>query len=173
PDIRFLVEERRNIHGIVLTHAHEDHYGALIDLWPRLKLPIYATPFTAALFAAKRLGEPGAPDIPINEVPLGGRITLGPFEVEYCSVAHSIPESNALIIRSPIGTVVHTGDWKIDPTPILGLPTDEAKLRAAGDAGVLALIGDSTNAVREGRSPSEKDVAKSLAELVRSARGRV
>src|SRR6185312_2189957 len=113
PDIRYLVEERRNIRGIVLTHAHEDHFGALLDLWPRLKVPVYATPFTAALFAAKRLGEPGAPDIPINEVPLGGRITLGPFEVEYCSVAHSIPESNALIIRSPIGTVVHTGDWKI------------------------------------------------------------
>jgi ribonuclease J len=173
PDIRFLIEERRNIHGIVLTHAHEDHYGALNDLWPRLKLPIYATPFTAALFAAKRLGEPGAPEIPINEVPLGGRFTLGPFDIEYCSVAHSIPESNALIIRTPAGTVVHTGDWKIDPTPILAPPTDEAKLRAAGDAGVLALIGDSTNAVREGRSPSEREVAASLAELIRTAKGRV
>jgi ribonuclease J len=173
PDIRYLVEERRNIHGIVLTHAHEDHFGALIDLWPRLKLPVYATPFTAALFAAKRLGEPGAPDIPVTEVPLGGRFTLGPFDIEYCSVAHSIPESNALIIRTPAGTVVHTGDWKIDPTPILGPPTDEAKLRTAGDAGVLALVGDSTNAVRDGRSPSEQDVARTLAELIRSAPGRV
>jgi ribonuclease J len=173
PDIRYLVEERKNILGIVLTHAHEDHFGALIDLWPRVKVPVYATPFTAALFTAKRLGEPGAPEIQINVVPLGGRISLGPFDVEFVSVAHSIPESNALLIRTPAGTVLHTGDWKIDPTPILQPPTDEAKLRAAGDAGVLALVGDSTNAVREGRSPSEMDVAKSLADLVKSARGRV
>jgi ribonuclease J len=173
PDIRYLVEERRSLVGIVLTHAHEDHFGALIDLWPRLKVPVYATPFTAALFAAKRLGEPGAPEIPITVVPLGGRIALGPFDVEYVSVAHSIPESNALLIRTPAGTVLHTGDWKIDPTPILPPKTDEAKLRAVGDEGVLALIGDSTNAVRDGRSPSEADVAKSLAEVVKSARGRV
>ena len=95
PDIRYLVEERRNILGIVLTHAHEDHFGALLDLWPRLKLPVYATPFTAALLEAKRQSEPGAPDIPVNIVPLGGRFTLGPFDIELVSVAHSIPESNA------------------------------------------------------------------------------
>ena len=173
PDIRYLVEERRNLLAIVLTHAHEDHFGALIDLWPRLKVPVYATPFTAALFEAKRLGEPGAPEIPITVVPLGGRITLGAFDIEYVSVAHSIPESNALIIRTEAGTVLHTGDWKIDPEPILPPKTDEAKLRAVGDEGVLALIGDSTNAVRDGRSPSETEVARSLAELVKSARGRV
>jgi ribonuclease J len=173
PDIRFLVEERRNLLAIVLTHAHEDHFGALIDLWPRLKVPVYATPFTAALFEAKRLGEPGAPEIPITVVSLGGRITLGAFDVEYVSVAHSIPESNALIIRTEAGTVLHTGDWKIDPEPILPPKTDEARLRAVGDEGVLALIGDSTNAVRDGRSPSETEVARSLAELIKSARGRV
>jgi ribonuclease J len=173
PDVRFLAEERSNLLGIVLTHAHEDHFGALIDLWPRLRVPVYATPFTAALFAAKRLGEPGAPQIPINVVPLGGRFTLGPFDIELVSVAHSIPESNALIIRTPLGTVLHTGDWKLDPTPVIGPPTDEAKLRALGAEGVLALIGDSTNAVREGRSPSEADVAKVLADLVRTAPGRV
>jgi ribonuclease J len=173
PDVRFLAEQRGGLAGIVLTHAHEDHFGALIDLWPRLRVPVYATPFTAALFAAKRLGEPGAPEIPINVVPLGGRFTLGPFDIELVSVAHSIPESNALIIRTPLGTVLHTGDWKLDPTPVIGEPTDEAKLRAVGAEGVLALIGDSTNAVREGRSPSETDVAKVLAELVRSAPGRV
>jgi ribonuclease J len=173
PDVRFLVEERRNLVGIVLTHAHEDHFGALLDLWPRLKVPVYATPFTAALIESKRLGEPWAPEIPVTVVPLGGRVKIGPFDVEFVSVAHSIPESNALIIRTPLGNVVHTGDWKIDPTPILGLPTDEAKLRAAGEEGVLAVIGDSTNAVREGRSPSETDVAKTLADLIRSARGRV
>src|SRR5215472_10076091 len=146
PDIRFLIEERKNIVGLVLTHGHEDHLGALIDLWPRLRVPVYATPFTAALFEAKRLGEQGAPEIPIKVVPLGARFTLGPFDIELVSVAHSIPESNALIIRTPLGTVLHTGDWKIDPTPVLGVPTDEPKLRAVGQEGVLALVGDSTNA---------------------------
>jgi ribonuclease J len=173
PDIRFLVEERKNLLGLVLTHGHEDHFGALIDLWPRLKLPVYATPFTAALFEAKRQSEPGAPQIPINVVPLNGRFTLGPFDIELVSMAHSIPESNGLIIRTRLGAVLHTGDWKIDPTPIIEPPTDEAKLRALGNEGCLALIGDSTNAVREGRSPSETDVAKSLAELIRTARARV
>jgi ribonuclease J len=173
PDIRFLVEERRNLVGLVLTHAHEDHYGALIDLWPRLKVPLYATPFTAALLEAKRLSEPGAPEIPVIIVPIGGRISLPPFDIEFVSVAHSIPESNALIIRTPLGAVLHTGDWKLDPAPLVGVPTDEAKLRALGDAGCLAVIGDSTNAVREGRSPSESDVAKSLAELIGEAPGRV
>jgi ribonuclease J len=173
PDISFLVEQRRNLLGLVLTHAHEDHFGAIIDLWPRLKLPIYATPFTAALLQAKRESEPGAPEIPVNIVPLGGRFTLGPFDIELVSMAHSIPESNGLIIRTPLGTVLHTGDWKIDPTPVIGPPTDEAKLRALGDEGCLALIGDSTNAVREGRSPSESDVAKCLAELIRTAPARV
>src|SRR6202012_1374122 len=147
--------------------------GALIDLWPRLNVPLYMTPFTAALFAAKRLSEPGAPQIPVKVVPQGGSLTLGPFGIEFINVAHSIPESNALSIRTPAGIVVHTGDWKIDPTPLIGTPTDQAKLTALGDEGVLALIGDSTNAVREGRSPSESDVARTLADLIRSAPRRV
>jgi len=173
PDIRFLIEERKNIVGLVLTHGHEDHLGALIDLWPRLKVPLYATPFTAALFEAKRLSEPGAPPVPVKVVPLNGRLTLGPFTVDFINVAHSIPESNALAIRTPAGIVLHTGDWKIDPTPLIGAPTDQARLTALGDEGVLALVGDSTNAVRDGRSPSEADVAKTLAELIRTAPGRV
>jgi len=173
PDIRYLVEERRSLAGIVLTHAHEDHFGALIDLWPQLKVPVYATPFTAALLEAKRASEPGAPEIPVTVVPLGGRVKIGPFDVEFVSVAHSIPESNALIIRTPLGCVLHTGDWKIDPTPTLGVPTDEAKLRKLGEEGCLALVGDSTNAVREGRSPSEADVAKTIAELIGTAPRRV
>jgi len=135
PDIRYLVEERKNLAGLVLTHAHEDHFGAIIDLWPKLKLPIYATPFTAALLEAKRLGQPGAPEIPVTIVQLGSRFKVGPFDIELVSMAHSIPESNALIIRTPCGTVLHTGDWKIDPTPILGDVTDEKKLRALGEAG--------------------------------------
>src|SRR4029453_15985519 len=159
--------------GLVLTHAHDYHFGALLDLWPRLAIPVYATPFTAALIEAKREGEPGSPEIPVNVVPLDGRFTLGPFDVEFVSMAHSIPESNGLIIRTPAGAVLHTGDWKIDPTPVIGAPTDEAKLGALGNEGCLALIGDSTNAFREGRSPSEADVAKCLAELIRSAPARV
>lgn len=173
PDIRYLVQERKNLAGLILTHAHEDHYGALIDLWPKLKVPVYATPFTAALLAAKCANEPGAPEIPVTIVQLGSRFKIGPFDIELVSMAHSIPESNALIIRTPAGTVLHTGDWKIDLTPILGDVTDEKKLRALGDEGCLALIGDSTNAVREGRSPSEADVGKTIAALIKSARGRV
>ena len=173
PDIRYLVEERRNLAGLVLTHAHEDHYGAIVELWPQIKVPIFATPFTAALLEAKRAGEPGAPEIPVTIVQLGSRFQVGQFDIELCTMAHSIPESNALIIRTPAGTVLHTGDWKIDRTPILGDITDEKKLRALGDEGCLALVGDSTNAVREGRSPSEADVGKTITDLIKSAKGRV
>jgi ribonuclease J len=173
PDIRYLLEERKNIVGLVLTHGHEDHLGALIDLWPRLKVPLYATPFTAALFEAKRAAEPGAPQIPVNVVPLRGTFTLGPFSVEFVSVAHSIPESNALVIRTAAGTVLHTGDWRLDPAPLAGSATDSARLTALGDGGVLALVGDSTNAIRDGRSPSETEVAKTIADLVRTAPARV
>ena len=173
PDITFLEKERKNLLALVLTHAHEDHFGAIIDLWPRLKCPIYATPFSAALFAAKCEGEINSPKIPVTVVPLGGRIDIGPFNVEFISVAHSIPESNALAIRTSAGTVLHTGDWKIDPTPLVGVPTDEKRLREIGEEGVLALVGDSTNAVRDGRSPSETEVAAVLDGIVKSSRGRV
>jgi ribonuclease J len=173
PDIRYLVAERKNIAGIVLTHAHEDHFGAVLDLWPQLRVPIYATPFTAALLEAKRQSEPGAPEIPLKVVPLDSRFSVGPFDIELVSVAHSIPESNALILRTPHGNVLHTGDWKLDPTPVIGRGTDVAKLKRLGEEGVLAVLGDSTNAVREGRSPSEADVAKALAELIAAAPARV
>jgi len=173
PDIRYLEAERKNLAGIVITHAHEDHFGALLELWPRLKVPVFATPFTAALLEAKRRGEPGTPEIPVTIVPVGGRFKAGPFDVELVTMAHSIPEANALIIRTPLGNVLHTGDWKIDPTPILGDRTDEAKLHALGEEGCLAVVGDSTNAIRDGRSPSEADVARSIADLIKNARGRV
>ena len=171
PDISFLEKERKNLVGLVLTHAHEDHFGAIIDLWPKLKCPIYATQFSAALFEAKCASERNPPKIPVTVVPSGGRIDLGPFNVEFIPVAHSIPESHALAIHTSAGTVLHTGDWKIDPTPIIGMPTDERRLRELGDAGVLALIGDSTNAVREGRSPSEAEVARTITELVKARQG--
>jgi ribonuclease J len=173
PDIRYLIEERKNVLALVLTHGHEDHMGAIIDLWPRLKVPIYATPFTAALFEARRASEPRAPEIPVQIVPVGGHLALGPFAIDFINVAHSIPESNALAIRTPAGTALHTGDWKIDQTPLIGGPTDSAKLTALGDEGVVALIGDSTNALRDGRSPSESEVAKTLGDLIRTAPRRV
>jgi len=173
PDIRFLRSERKNLMGLVLTHAHEDHFGAIIDLWPQLQCPIYATQFSAALFEAKCASERNPPKIPVTVVPSGGRIDCGPFNVEFIAVQHSIPESHALAIRTSEGTVLHTGDWKIDPTPIIGQPTDEKRLREIGDEGVLALIGDSTNAVRDGRSPSEREVAAHITEIVKAAKGRV
>ena len=173
PDIAWLEEHRTSIAGILITHAHEDHFGALIDLWPRLRLPVYATAFTAHLLAAKLASEPGSELVPINQVRAGDRVTLGPFEVEYINVAHSIPESNALAIRTPFGTVIHTGDWKLDDAPAVGAPTDAMRLMEIGTEGVLALICDSTNAVREGRSASEAEVARELTDIVRTAKGRV
>ena len=173
PDIRFLEQERQNLVGLVITPPHDAHLGAVMVLWPRLKCQIYTTRFSAALLDAKCEAERNPVKIPVTVVPSGGRIDIGPFNVEFVPVAHSIPESHALAIHTEIGTVLHTGDWKLDPTPLIGRPTDERRLRELGDAGVLALIGDSTNAVREGRSPSETEIAKTIAQLVKDANGRV
>nr|WP_255607663.1 ribonuclease J [Ancylobacter sp. Lp-2] len=173
PDITFLDAERERIVGLVLTHGHEDHVGALVDLWPRLGCPVYTTPFTAALAEARRLGEPGAPKIPFRVVPTGGREKIGPFDVEFVPVAHSIPDSHALAIRTSLGLVVHTGDWKIDPTPVVGNVTDPARFTALGDEGVRAVICDSTNAIRDGVSPSEADVGLVLADIMRASPNRV
>ena len=173
PDISFIEKIRKDLLALVITHAHEDHIGAVAELWPRLKCPVYATPFAAGLLEAKRLMEPNAPNIKTHVVQQGGTIELAPFSIEFVAVAHSIPESNALAIRTPAGLIVHTGDWKIDETPMVGRPTDEARFRALGDEGVLALICDSTNVLRAGISPSETDVAKTLMELVSDAPGRV
>ena len=173
PDISFIEKERKNLLGIVITHAHEDHFGALADLWPRLGAPVYMTPFAAGLLNVRRLQEPGAPKIPVKVVKQNGRFTLGPFDVELIPVAHSIPESCGLAIRTEHGTVVHTGDWKIDPTPVTGLPTDERRFREIGAEGVLALVADSTNVVRDGESPSEADVAKTLKALIAGSAARV
>jgi len=173
PDLSFIEKAKKNLVGVVITHAHEDHIGALAELWPNLGAPVYLTRFAAGLAEARRLGEPGAPKIPLKVVERGDKVAIGPFMVEFIPVAHSIPESSALAIRTPAGLVVHTADWKIDSTPIIGPPTDEARFRALGDEGVLALVSDSTNILREGESPSERDVAKALALLVRNAKGRV
>jgi ribonuclease J len=173
PDLRFIEEERANLAGIVLTHAHEDHFGAVAELWSRLKVPLYATPFSAALLAAK-LAEFGGRERPhVKVVALDSRFQVGGFDVELISLAHSIPESNALAIRTPLGCVLHTGDWKLDAAPVIGAPADVERLLRLGDDGVTAMVCDSTNALREGRSPSERDVARTLAGLIGDAKGRV
>jgi ribonuclease J len=173
PDIRFAEANLGSLKGIVITHAHEDHYGALLDLWPKLKVECWMTPFAAGLLEAKRLSEPGAPDIPITIYRAGDKFTVGPFSIEAIPVAHSIPEPMSLAITSPAGTVIHTGDWKIEPSAELGPLTDERRFRALGDAGVLALICDSTNALREGDSPSEQAVGQTMRKLIEEAKGRV
>jgi ribonuclease J len=173
PDIRFLAERREDVLGIVLTHAHEDHIGAIGHLWPMLKCPLYATPFTARLIAGK-LAEAGLQDrVQVKPVPLHGHVSLGPFEIDFISITHSIPEPNALSIRTPLGVVVHTGDWKIDPEPQLGETTDINALQKLGDEGVLALVCDSTNALVAGESGSEASVREALSNLIGAARGRV
>jgi ribonuclease J len=173
PDTRFIESERKHLHAIVLTHAHEDHFGALLDLWPRLRAPVIATPFAARLLEAKLANDHQAPKIDIKIVEPGGRITIGPYDVEFVSVAHSIPEAVALAIRTPAGLVLHTGDWKIDATPVLGEGTDEKRMRELGEEGVLAVVADSTNSTREGHSPSEKLVGQNLTELIKAAPGRI
>jgi ribonuclease J len=173
PDISFIEKMRGDLVGLVITHAHEDHIGAVADLWPKLECNLYATRFAAALLEAKRLAEPGAPEVPITVVAQGASVAIGPFDVEFVAMAHSIPESCALAIRTPLGTVLHSGDWKIDAAPGIGKLTDAKRLAAIGAEGVLALISDSTNILREGMSPSEADVAVTMREIIGKASGRV
>lgn len=173
PDLRFLIEERQSLVGIVLTHAHEDHIGAVIDLWPQLEAPIYATPFTAGMLKAKSAEYGGRVKLPINAIALGSRVNIGPFEIELVTMSHSIPEPSAIAIRTPAGLALHSGDWKLDQTPFVGDPPNEARLAEIGREGVRALICDSTNAMREGRSPSELEIAQSIAAIVKKAPKRV
>jgi ribonuclease J len=171
PDIRFLAEQRENVLGIVATHAHEDHIGAIAPLWPMLRCPIYATPFTARLIEGK-LAEAGI-TAPVRDVPVGGSLTLGPFAIDFISITHSILEPNLLAIRTPLGVIAHTGDWKIDPDPLLGEVTDSAAIEKLGDEGVLALVCDSTNALVPGHSGSEAEVRDGLTTLIGGLKGRV
>jgi ribonuclease J len=173
PDIRYLAERAGNVLGIIATHAHEDHIGAIAPLWPSLRCPIYATPFTARLIAGK-LEEAGlGSKVRVKEVPVGGKLTLGPFQMDFISITHSILEPNLLAIRTPLGVVAHTGDWKIDPNPMLGEATDTAALEALGNEGVLALVCDSTNALVAGSSGSEATVRENLTALIGTLKGRV
>lgn len=173
PDVRFIATDRASLAGIVLTHAHEDHFGAVAELWPRLRAPVYATPFTAALLRAKLAEFGSVEEMQIIEVALNSRFKVGPFEIELVSVTHSIPEPNALALRTPHGLVLHTGDWKLDPAPFVGAPMATARLKEIGAQGVLAMVCDSTNAMRDGRSPSETDVAETLKTIIKGAKRRV
>ncbi len=173
PDIRYIEAQTDRLRGIVITHAHEDHYGALLDLWPKLKAPVWMTPFTAGLLEAKRQQDAANLKLPINIFRAGEKFMVGPFGIEAVAVTHSIPEPVSLAITTPLGTVVHTADWKIDPAPEIGPMTNEARFREIGQAGVLALICDSTNALRDGDSPSEQAVGQGLRGVIQAAPGRV
>ncbi|HKS89425.1 MAG TPA: ribonuclease J [Stellaceae bacterium] len=172
-DPAFIAERRGQLLGIVATHAHEDHIGAIPYLWPQLQCPVWATPFTASLLRAKLVEAQLANQVKINTVPMSGRFAIGPFDLELVTLTHSIPEPNAVVIRTTAGTVLHTGDWKLDPEPLVGEPTDEARLRAVGDEGVLAIVCDSTNALKDGHSGSEGELRQSLTELIGRYDGRV
>jgi ribonuclease J len=146
PDPTFIEEHRDDLVALVLTHAHEDHLGAVPYLWPRLRCPVYATAFTASVLRRKLQDVNLLSQVPITEIPLSGRFKVEPFDIELIRLTHSIPEPNALAIRTPMGTVLHTGDWKLDAEPLVGEVTDEASLRALSEEGVLALVGDSKDA---------------------------
>ncbi|HUR42794.1 MAG TPA: ribonuclease J, partial [Aestuariivirga sp.] len=173
PDVSFIASDRRNLLGLVLTHAHEDHLGAVAWLWPQLQCPIYCTPFAAQILNLK-LKEAGLDsEVTVHVVAQDARFTVGPFDLEFIAVTHSIPEPTALLIKTKQGTVLHSGDWKFDPTPVLGRAMDERRLREIGDEGVDVFVSDSTNVLREGHSPSEADVAATIMEIVKAAPARV
>jgi len=166
PDPSFIVERRARLAGLVVTHGHEDHIGAIPYLWERFRCPVYATPFTRALLREK-LVEAGLHDeVEITEIAMSGKFAVGPFEIELITLTHSIPEPNAVVIRTPLGAVLHTGDWKFDPDPLIGDTSDEAALRRLGEEGVLAMVCDSTNALRPGHSGSEAEVRTALIDLI-------
>ncbi len=167
PDPAYIVERRDHLLGLILTHAHEDHLGAVAYLWPRLRCPVWASPFTTAVLRRKLQEVELEREVPLRPLPEGGRLEIGPFKLETIGLTHSIPEMQALAIRTPLGRVLHTGDWKLDPDPVVGSVSDEVALRALGDAGVLAMICDSTNVFEPGHSGSEGDVLDPLTELVR------
>lgn len=173
PELAFIEERRRDLLGVVLTHGHEDHIGAIPYLAADLGVPLYATPFTAGLIAGKLEEEGLLGEVPLHIVDMKSEFRLGPFGLRYVPLAHSIPEGNALLIDTPHGKVFHTGDWKLDDAPQLGDPSTEAELRAIGDQGVLALVCDSTNVFQEHASGSEAGVREGLDQVIGEAEGRV
>jgi ribonuclease J len=173
PDPAYIAARRESLLGLVITHAHEDHIGGVARLWPQLRCPIYATPFTAAIIRRK-LNEAGlGRDAKITIVKPGGAFEIAPFKLQFIRMTHSTPEAQALAITTKYGTVLHTGDWKFDAHPVVGALADEAALKALGDKGVLAMVSDSTNAMVDGHSGSELDVKKSLKALIGDLPGRI
>ena len=173
PDPAFLIEKIETLVGLVITHAHEDHLGGIPYLWRQLKCPVFATPFAAGLLKRK-LPETGlAEAVPITEITPGGEFSVGAFDISLINLAHSVPETQALAITTEVGTVLHVSDWKLDPKPLVGAPTDEAALRRFGDEGVIALMCDSTNVFVEGRAGSEGRLRESLIEVVKNCDKRV
>jgi ribonuclease J len=173
PDPTFIAERKDQLTGLILTHAHEDHLGAVPYLWPRIECPIYATAFTASVLRRK-LSETSFGDrVEINVIPMSGQFSVGPFELELITLTHSIPEPNAVVLRTAVGTVMHTGDWKLDPDPVVGPTTDEQRLIEVGEEGVLAMVCDSTNVFVPGTSGSEGDVRENLEALVAKCERRV
>ena len=173
PDIRFVESIKDSLLGLIITHAHEDHYGAVISLYDRLDVPLYCTAFTAGMLEAKISFEKTPLDLKPILFKDGDVLDLKPFQIHPIYVTHSIPEPMALAIKTPLGNVIHTGDWKLDSNPAFGNDTDSTAFKKMGEEGVLALICDSTNAMRDGVSPSETDVTESLAQLIQNAMGRV
>ena len=173
PDLGFIEDRLDGLTGIVLTHGHEDHIGALPYLALDLDVPLYASPFTAGLIRGKLEEEGIADKVTLRVIEPGARFDLGPFGVTFVPVSHSIPEGNALLIETPYGRVLHTGDWKLDDAPILGAPATGESLKAIGDKGVLALVCDSTNVFNAEASGSEASVKQGLHDVVAAAKGRV
>ena len=173
PDLEFIENQQERLAGIVLTHGHEDHIGALPYLAEELKSPLFATPFTAGLIAGKLEEEGLTGQVKLNIVERGGSIELGPFKVTFVALSHSIPEGNGVLIETPYGSIFHTGDWKIDDTPVIGEAADTGTLTAIGDQGVLALVCDSTNVFQDKPSGSEESVHAGLLAKVSEATGRV
>ena len=166
PDPGFILDKKKDLLGIVLTHAHEDHIGAVAHIWPSLKCKIYATPFTAALIQEKFKEKKIDIFNHIKIIQLNGNIRLGPFDIDFITMTHSILEPNGLCITTPAGVILHTGDWKIDPNPLIGGEIDKQKLKNIGSKEVIAMICDSTNVFSEGRAGSEIDVRESLLKIM-------
>ena len=173
PDPGFIIDKKNDLLGIVLTHAHEDHIGAVAHIWPELKCKLYATPFTAALISEKFKEKKIDISSYLKIVPLNSKIKLGDFEIDFVTLTHSILEPNGLSIKTPLGTILHTGDWKIDPNPLIGNKIDEDKLKKIGDEGVSAMICDSTNIFSPGRAGSESDVRDSLLRIMEAKNKRI
>ena len=173
PDPSFIEKRRDKLAGLVLTHAHEDHLGAVPYLWDRIRCPIYATPFTMQILKRKLSETDFEDEVELHEIPLDGAFSVGPFELDLITLTHSIPEPNGIAIKTPLGTVLHTGDWKFDPDPVIGEVSDEAALARLGDKGVLAIVCDSTNVFSPGHSGSEADLAKALTEIIGASEGKV